>query len=81
LQKGEGIWLPGVSPEKCWPPAPQGVEDEAVEDVAEAVRVEEVLGHPVKQAKVRTSAKLQLRKKAFQPIFRVADTPCTVKKG
>jgi hypothetical protein len=52
-----------------------------VEDVAEAVRVEEVLGHPVKQTKVRTSAKLQLRKNVFQPIFRVADTPCTVKKG
>jgi hypothetical protein len=52
-----------------------------VEDVAEAVRVEEVLGHPVKQAKVRTSAKMLTQEKVFWPIFRVEDTPCTVKKG
>ncbi len=64
-------WLPGVSPEECWPPAPQGVEDEAVEDVAEAVRVEEVLGHPVEQTKVRTSAKIKLMKKVFQSYFQI----------
>jgi len=35
--------LPGVSPDELWPPAPQGEEDESVEDVAEGVWVEEVL--------------------------------------
>ena len=37
---------PGPPPHQLRPPAPQPVEDEAVQDVAEAVRVEEMLRHP-----------------------------------
>ena len=44
--------VPCVAPDELWPPAPQGEEYEAVEDVAEAVGVEEVLRHPVQYIKV-----------------------------
>jgi hypothetical protein len=63
LKRLRDAWLPGVSPEQCWPPAPQGVEDEAVEDVAEAVRVEEVLGQ--NRQKLEHYQKFLLRKNVF----------------
>ena len=44
LYKYDG--LPCVSPDELRPPAPQPEEDEPVQDVAEAVRIKEVLGHP-----------------------------------
>ena len=40
------LCLPCVSPDELRPPAPQPEEDEPVKDVAEAVRIKEVLGHP-----------------------------------